>query len=270
MSMRPLWVASVSLLLSGCLKLIDVDVPSDAGEWVIEAYLNDEDSAAVRVSQTVPYFKEGRPPLISDAFITIEEVETGAVDTLRWRDSLYVRATHNFIPQGGRTYRFRMRVRDEIIEAMARMPRKVRLDTLFPLWRPASSFLPEGYRAIGVARDPAGEPNAYRARIWRNDTLFNRAFEWIYSDDRYIDGNFIVFEFPYPLQVGDTFALELMTIPKEVVSYYDQVLRNAFGGSGGFSPPPDNAYSNFKGGKRRVWGYFLVYASDKRGFRLRE
>jgi hypothetical protein len=120
-----------------------------------------------------------------------------------------------------------------------------------------------------VARDPGGENNAYRARVWKNDTLLNDLRDWIYSDDRYIDGNFIVFEFPYTLQPGDTFSLEIMTIPTAVVRFYDQLLRNAFGGSGGFSPPPDNAYSNFTGGRRRVWGYFITYGSDRKGLRVR-
>lgn len=257
-------------LTTGCLRLIDVDVPADAGEWVIEGYYNDADSAVVRISQTIPYFKEGRPPAYADALVTLEELETGAVDTLRWRDSFYVRTAGQVRPNAGHTYRLRVRIGAEDIQAAVRMPRRVRIDTLFALLRPATGALPEGYRAIAFAQDPPGEQNAYRARVTRNDTLFNRAFDWIYSDDRFIDGRPIVFEFPYPLSVGDTFSLELMAIPQEVVRYYDQLLRNAFGGSGGFSPPPDNAYSNFTGGKRRIWGYFFCYASDKRGVRVRE
>ncbi len=257
-------------LTTGCLRLIDVDVPADAGEWVIEGYYNDADSAVVRISQTVPYFGEGRPPVYADAIVTLEELETGAVDTLRWRDSFYVRVGGRVSPQAGHIYRLRVRIGDENIQAAVRMPRRVRIDTLLALWRPATGALPEGYRAIAAATDPPNEQNAYRARVWRNDTLFNRIFDWIYSDDRYIDGRPIVFEFPYPLNVGDTFSLELMTIPVEVIRFYDQVVRNAFGGSGGFSPPPDNAYSNFTGGKRRIWGYFFCYASDRRGIRVRE
>lgn len=263
-------LVGITLILSGCLKLIDVNVPADAGELVIEAYYSDADSAVVRISRTVPYFGEGRPPLVSDALVTLEEVETGAVDTLRWRDSFYVRVRGNVSPREGHTYRLRVLIGEENIYATSRMPRRVLIDTLFVLWRPAVGNLPEGYRAIGVSRDPVGESNAYRARVTRNDTLFNRIFDWIYSDDRYIEGRPIVFEFPYPLAVGDTFCLELMSIPAEVVKYYDQIVRNAFGGSGGFSPPPDNAYSNFIGGKRRVWGYFFCYASHKRGVRVRE
>ncbi|MCX8111827.1 MAG: DUF4249 domain-containing protein [Bacteroidia bacterium] len=266
--MRASALAILTLFLNGCLKLIDVDVPSDAGEWVIEAYYSDEDSAVARVSQTVPYFGEGRPLLISEALVTLEEIETGAIDTLRWRDSLYVRVHGRVSPQAGHTYRLQVRIGEEDIQAISRMPRRVPLDTLLALRRPSSSSSSQEYRVIAFARDPLGEQNAYRARVRRNDTLFNRAFEWIYADDRYIDGRPIVFEFPYPLMVGDTISIEIMALPIEVVRYYDQVLRNAFGGSGGFSPPPDNAYSNYTGGKRRVWGYFFCYASDKKGLRI--
>ncbi|MEN3040836.1 MAG: DUF4249 domain-containing protein [Bacteroidia bacterium] len=253
---------------AGCLKLIDVDVPADAGEWVIEAYYNDEDSAIVKLTQTVPYFREGRPPFISNALVTLEEVETGAVDTFQWRDTMYVRVGGRVTPRVGHTYTLRVQVGEENIYATTYMPRAVGIDTLLVFWRPATGILPEGYRAIGVAQDPPSEKNAYRARVWRNDTLFNRTVDWIYADDRYIDGRPVVFEFPYELQVGDTFALELMTIPTDVVRYYDQLLRNAFGGSGGFSPPPDNAYSNFIGGKRRVWGYFICYGVRRKGIKV--
>ncbi|MCS6895488.1 MAG: DUF4249 domain-containing protein [Bacteroidia bacterium] len=262
-----LLIASIALH-TGCLRLIDVDVPADAGEWVIEAYYNDQDSAVVKLTQTIPYFKEGRPPFISEAIVTLEEVETGAVDTLQWRDTVYVRVGGRVVPRVGHTYTLRVRIGEENIYATTRMPRAVGVDTLFVLWRPASGVLPEGYRAIAVAQDPPSEQNAYRARVWRNDTLFNRAIDWIYSDDRYIDGRPIVFEFPYELRVGDSLTLEIMTIPVEVARYYDQVLRNAFGGSGGFSPPPDNAYSNFAGGKRRTWGYFICYGARRKGVRV--
>ncbi|MCS7162421.1 MAG: DUF4249 domain-containing protein [Bacteroidia bacterium] len=260
--MRRLIPLVAVLGLSGCLKVIDVDVPADTGELVVEGYYSDRDTAMVKVSRTVPYFGESAPRPISDALVILEEIETGAQDTLRWRDTAYFRIGGRVRPVAGHTYRLLVRAQDEEVKAISRLPRRVPIDTLIILYRPAIGRLPEGYRAFGFARDPDGENNAYRARVWRNDTLFNRPVDWIYSDDRYIDGRLIVFEFPYPLNSGDKFTLELRTIPTEVVRYYDQVIRNAFGGSGGFAPPPDNAYSNFQGGKRRVWGYFMAYASD--------
>lgn len=263
------WVfAMLALSLSGCLRLIEVDVPTDTGELVVEAYYNSLDSAVVRLSRTIPYFQEGAPAPITDALVCLEEVETGARDTLVWRDSLYVRVGGRVQPIPRHTYRLQIRTADgEEAQALCRMPEPVRLETLFVLFRPANGFLPAGFRAIGAALDPAGLGNAYRARLWLNDTLQNRIRDWIYSDDRFVDGNFVVFEFPYNLNPGDTLAVELMSIPLEVIRFYDQLLRNAFGGSGGFSPPPDNAYSNFAGNRRRVWGFFIAYASDQRGVR---
>lgn len=263
----PLALSSL-LWLGGCLKLIDVDVPSDVGELVVEGYYIDTDSAVVRISRTVPYFTEAPSQGVSSALVVLEEVETGARDTLRWRDSFYVRTQGSVRPVVGHTYRLRVRVDGEEVYALSRMPRHVRFDTLFWMERPAAGPLPAGPRVIGAARDPGGEPNAYRARVWRNDTLQNRLFDWIYSDDRFIEGNFVVFEFPFQAKLGDTFAVEIMTLPPEVVRFYDQLVRNAFGGSGGFTPPPDNAYSNFTGGRRRVWGFFMAYASDRRGLRI--
>lgn len=265
---RAVWLMVLSL--GGCLRLIEVDVPTDTGELVVEAYYNDSDSAVVRLSRTVPYFKEGRPAPIQNALVYLEEVETGARDTLVWRDSMYVRVGGQVQPASRHTYRLYVRTADgEEAQAICRMPEPVRLETLFVLFRPANGFLPEGLRAIGAARDPAGFGNAYRARLWINDTLQNRIRDWIYSDDRYVDGNYVVFEFPYNLNPGDTLAVELMSIPNEVIQYYDQLLRNASGSSGGFSPPPDNAYSNFTGNRRRVWGFFIAYASDRKGVRAR-
>ncbi|GIV22628.1 MAG: hypothetical protein KatS3mg025_0287 [Bacteroidia bacterium] len=265
---RRLLPIGISYLLTACLHPIDVDVLADTGELVIEAYYNDLDSAVVKISRTAPYFGEARPSWVQDAEVVLEELSTGQRDTLRWQDSCYVRVGGTIRPTTGQTYRLWVRVEGELLYATSKLPPKVTLDTLFALWRPAQGPLPEGLRLIGAARDPGSQANAYRVRFWRNDTLQNRLQDWIYSDDRYIDGNFIVFEFPFEIQSGDTVAVELMTLPVEVVRFYDQLVRNAFGGSGGFTPPPDNAYSNFTGGKRRVWGYFVTYASDKRGLRV--
>jgi len=259
---------AVALLLVGCLKPIDVDVPADAGELVIEAYYNDADSAIARISRTVPYFAEATPQPIPDALVVLEEIETGQSDTLRWRDSLYVRTAGRVRPITGHTYRLRVYVGQERIEASSRLPEKVPIDTLIWLERPPEGPLPAGPRVISIGQDPPNQQNAYRIRVWRNDTLQNRLFEWIYSDDRYIDGRLVFLELPFRVQAGDTLTVEQMCIPVEVVRFYDQLVRNAFGGSGGFSPPPDNAYSNFTGGRRRVWGYFFAYASDKKGIRI--
>ena len=265
---RRLLPIGISYLLTACLHPIEVDVLADTGELVIEAYYNDLDSAVVKISRTVPYFGEAGPSWVPDAEVVLEEVSTGRRDTLYWRDSCYVRVGGNVRPVAGQTYRLWVRIEDELIQASSVLPAKVPIDTLLVLWRPAQGPLPEGLRLIGAARDPGGQSNAYRVRFWRNDTLQNRLRDWIYSDDRYIDGNFIVFEFPFEIKSGDTVAVELMTLPVEVARFYDQLVRNAFGGSGGFTPPPDNAYSNFTGGKRRVWGYFVTYASDRRGLRV--
>ncbi len=259
----------LALLLSGCLKPIDVDVPADAGELVVEAYYNDADSAVARLSRTMPYFSEGVPQPLAGAVVLLEEVESGAVDTLRWRDSVYIRVGGRVRPVVGHTYRLRVYAGQEQVEAYSRLPEKVPIDTLLWLNRPAEGPLPAGPRVISIGRDPANQQNAYRIRVWRNDTLQNRLFEWIYSDDRYIDGRLVVLELPFRVELGDTLTVEQMCIPVEVIRFYDQLVRNAFGGSGGFSPPPDNAYSNFTGSRRRVWGYFIAYSSDKKGIRIR-
>lgn len=266
--MRYPLLLGLPLFITACLKEIEVDVPADTGELVIEGYYNSRDSAIVRVSRTTNYFGESRPPLVSNALVILEDLQAGTRDTLRWRDSAYFRITRNVQPVAGHTYKLSVRTEDEEAQATCVMPRAVAIETVVVVYRPAVGQLPEGYRGIGIAQDPPGAYHAYRARVWRNDTLFNRLFDWFYSDDRFIDGRLIVFEFPYALQPGDTFSIELMSIPQGAIKYYEQVIRNAFGGSGGFSPQPDNAYSNFTARRRRVWGYFLAYGSDKKGARV--
>lgn len=263
-----LW--GLSALLSSCLAPISVDAPEDAGELVVEAYYNDRDSAWVKVSRTVPYFKEGRPLAVSNALILLQELESGKRDTLRWQDSLYVRGRGQgqVQPQAGHHYKLTVIVEGDTLWAETFLPTKVRIDTLFVVYRPAEGPLPAGNRLIGIAQDPPGEGQGYRVRFWRNDTLQNKLREWVYSDDRYIDGRLVLFELPFEVKSGDSVYVELWTMPVEVIRYYDRLVRNAFGGSGGFSPPPDNAYSNYQGGRRRVWGFFIAYAVDGWGLRV--
>jgi hypothetical protein len=253
------------------LKEIELDVPSDTGELVVEAYyFGDRDSALARISRSTGYFEPTLPPVVSNAVVILEEVETGNQDTLRWRDSLYMRVGGSVRPQLTHHYRLKVQVDDENLTSQA-MPllETVRILALIDTFLPARGPVPAGYRLIGISQDPPGENQGYRLRTWRNDTLLNRLTEWIYSDDSYIDGNFVVFELPFEAKPQDTFYVELWTLPRQVTRFYDQLVRNAFGGSGGFSPPPDNATSNFSGGRRRVWGYFTTVAVDGRGLRVR-
>jgi hypothetical protein len=259
------------LVASGCIKEIALDVPSDTGELIVEAYyFGDRDSALARISRSTGYFAPTLPPVVSNAVVILEEVETGNQDTLRWRDSLYMRVGGSVRPQPTHHYRLKVQVDDENLTSQA-MPllETVRILALIDTFLPARGPIPAGYRLIGISQDPPGENQGYRLRTWRNDTLLNRLTEWIYSDDRYIDGNFVVFELPFEVKPQDTFYVELWTLPRQVIRFYDQLVRNAFGGSGGFSPPPDNVTSNFSGGRRRVWGYFTTVAVDGKGLRVR-
>ena len=259
------------LVASSCVKEIDLDVPSDTGELVVEAYyFSDRDSALARISRTTGYFTPALPSAISDALVILEEVETGNQDTLRWRDSVYLRVGGSISPEPNHHYRLKVQVGDESLTSQS-MPllETVRILALIDTFLPARGPFPAGYRLTGISEDPPGERQGYRLRTWRNDTLLNQLSEWIYSDDRYIDGNFVVFELPYEAKPQDTFYVELWTMPREVIRFYDQLVRNAFGGSGGFSPPPDNATSNFSGNRRRVWGYFTTVAVDGKGLRVR-
>ncbi len=259
------------LLPVSCVKEIDIDAPSDTGELVIEAYyFGEKDSAVARISRTVGYFSSSLPPSVSNALVILEEVETGAKDTLRWRDSVYLRTQGTVTPTTNHHYRLKVQVENETILS-GNMPllQRVPIIALIDTFLPARGPIPEGYRIIGISQDPPGEAQGYRLRVWKNDTLLNKLREWIYSDDRYIDGRPVLFELPFEANPNDSFYVELWTMPRSVIRFYDQLVRNAFGGSGGFSPPPDNATSNFSGNKRRVWGYFTTIDSDGRGVRVR-
>ena len=259
------------LVASGCVKEIDLDVPSDTGELVVEAYyFGDRDSALARISRTTGYFTPALPPAVSNAVVILEEVETGMQDTLRWRDSVYLRVGGSVRPEPNHHYRLKVEVDNETLTSQP-MPllETVRILVLIDTFVPARGPIPAGYRIFVIAQDPPGEREGYRLRTWRNDTLLNQLRDWIYSDDRYIDGNTVITELPYEANPLDTFYVELWTMPREVIRFYDQLVRNAFGGSGGFSPPPDNATSNFSGNRRRVWGYFTTVAVDGKGLRVR-
>ena len=267
-----LYAGLLLLLINiSCVKEIDIDVPSDTGELVIEAYyFGDKDSAVARISRTVGYFSGALPPSISNALVILEEIETGAQDTLRWQDSVYLRTQGTITPSPYHHYRLKVQIEGEnIVSKEMPLLERVTIIGLIDTFLPARGPIPEGYRIIGAAQDPPGEREGYRLRVWRNDTLLNKLREWIYSNDQYVDGRWIIFELPFEASPNDSFYVELWTMPREVIRFYDQLVRNAFGGSGGFSPPPDNATSNFSGSRRRVWGYFATIASDGRGLRVR-
>ena len=158
------------LVASGCLKEIELDVPSDTGELVVEAYyFGDRDSALARISRSTGYFAPTLPPVVSNAVVILEEVETGNQDTLRWRDSLYMRVGGSVRPQPTHHYRLKVQVDDENLTSQA-MPllETVRILALIDTFLPARGPIPAGYRLIGISQDPprrkSGLPAAYLAQ----------------------------------------------------------------------------------------------------------
>lgn len=254
--------------LSGCLKEITFrDLSRGTGSYVIEAFLTQPDSAVVTISRTEPYFGPNQFEQISQAQVYIED-EAGNVYPLTWRDSFYVARGIPVVPL--RRYVLKVIIDGVTYTAVSTMPRPVKIDTTYIFWQENPTDVPPdepqaGWRIVGIGSDDPAEGDAYRVRIWRNDTLLNGARDYIFYDDRFFNGRTIVLVLPYTFRSGEKVKAELMGVPIEAMLYYHMILRNRLGSSGGFSPPPDNVPTNIQASDgRQVFGYFLTYTRDER------
>ncbi|MGQ9863877.1 MAG: DUF4249 family protein [Bacteroidia bacterium] len=254
--------------LSGCLKEITFkDLSRDTGAYVIEGFLTQPDSAAVKITRTTAYFAPNEFERVSHAQVYIEDQE-GNVYPLSWQDSLYVARGIPVVP--GRQYVLKVTAEGVTYTAVSTMPRSVKIDTAYIFWQEnPTDALPDqpqsGWRIVGMGSDDPAAGDAYRVRIWRNDTLLNRTRDYIFYDDRFFNGRTIVLPLPYVFRGGEKVRAELMGIPLEALRYYQMILRNRSGSSGGFGPPTDNVPVNIHASDgRQVFGYFLTYTRSER------
>ena len=264
--------AIVSLLLfvvlfSSCQEVIDYDLDNVESKLVIDGLITDQPGPYyVKLSLTGPYLKNEPTARVSGALVVVKD-DINRVDTLTEELPGNYKTSPAF-PQGevGRTYTLYVSYQGKSYTASGSILPLVEIDSLSYVFRKQGVSYPEdGYYVTMYAQEPVGLGNSYRFKFLQNGYFSNRADRFIIANDEFVDGNYITFTTPFPVNLNDTILLEGQSLTPEAYNYYLALLVQ-MNPNGFFDTPPANLPTNIQGG---ALGYFNTVSVKYKGIRIK-
>jgi hypothetical protein len=244
--------------LSGCQKVINVDLNEAAPRLVIEGVITDRTGPyIVNISKTGSYFNQPVLPAVSGARVIIND-DSGLTDTLKeTKPGIYFTSTIRGMT--GRTYT--LKVLSENIEYVgsSTMLSHVNIDSLTLRKSDSQHFEIGGNDQNEVHvelhcffHDPP-EKNYYRIKVYANDSI--RTEDYRLYDDQYTNGREIELRVTHA-EARHTYRIELLSIDEETYLYY-RTLDDLLFSNPVFGSTPANPDGNLSNG---ALGYFGAYA----------
>lgn len=243
----PLFIGLLCLLLSGCRELVEIDLPNQNPQMVVEAEITDTPGPhVVKLTLTQEYFSDEELPPIENAEVRIRDNQGYEELLLQTKPGIYVSSNLQGII--GNTYTLTIEWNGEVYESTGTLLEEAKIDSLTYRYFPANPpLLDEGYYIIAYGTMPQGRDNFFRFKVYENDSLYNgRSDLFIQSDELLGDTETLSLRFPYPFQPDDEIHLEMYTLNKDMYQYYLELITLLYNDGGLFSPPPQNPVSNIR------------------------
>ncbi len=250
-------ILAAFLTITGCKKVIQVDLNNAAPQLVIEGNISDGPGPyKVMVSRTVNFSADNTYPPVSGATVRITDSTLGTFEQLEESDSgIY---TTQFL-QGypGHTYQLQVVADGSQYNAVSTMPRPVRLDSVFF----AENIGFGNNTAISAVvnfQDPPGIKNYYQFVEMVNSRVIPDIFVF---EDRLSDGKYIVqtlFNDSSYMKPKDTLLLTMRGVDENIYNYFF-TLANVTGNNSFQSTTPANPITNISNG---ALGYFSAYTAN--------
>jgi hypothetical protein len=286
----------------GCETNITPELDTAAKILVVDAWINQKmERQEIRITQSQPYFDNSIPSRISNATVTVEDLNNGITYNFQEGTSSYFwDPVSKPFGEVGHHYKLAVTLQGETFEAFSTLGRVPAVDSILFKYKPAETIIKEEYY-LGefMAQDPAGVGDAYWIKAWKNGIFLgkpaelNMAFDAGFSAGQPVDGQEFLIpirngftnpmdkiegkqnEFFPPYKVGDSLYVEIHSINPLAFDFlygvYFQIAR-----SGGFSElfamPLTNSSTNLKSTNKNsitnVAGFFNVAAVSSRGLKL--
>lgn len=264
------------LLLAGCRKDVQLDLPQYTQKVVVEASIETGEPASCFLSWSVPYFGEfdfSKPQqaFISGALVVVSDGER--IDTLKeiYPGLGYFYKGSRLTGQQGRNYQLSVTVNGNTFETTTSILQPTPLDSLYFVAMGDSL----GY--IGQKfKEPAGTGDCYRwlAKRLGPDQFYAAPFNSVF-DDRFIDGTEAKFVYNRGRQPdvlnpgaddpnrgyfkrGDTVVVKFCKIGRNEYNFWSSYYQNRASNGNPFSAPA-NIKSMFSD-HDHVFGAFTGYA----------
>ena len=253
------------IFISGCEKVIDVDLNEASPALVIQGNLSsDQKVAEVKLTMTTSYFDTLSPEKVTGAKVSLEDGKGQKIVLIETLKGVY--ATFGLKPVFNTNYKLIVETRDEIYQAESVLNPPVTIDSVTWEYDEGSSFFDAGYYLNVWFFDPASIQNYYRIQVYRNGLLKRSMDDLIVFNDRYVDGNKVEISlFNDPYYLNDTVLVQLISLDKNAYDYFatlGELINNNPG-----SAAPSNPNTNFSNG---ALGYFSAWSSDTLEVIIRE
>lgn len=254
-----------ALFISGCEKVIDVDLNEASPALVIQGNLSsDQKVAEVKLTMTTNYFDTLSPGKVTGAKVSLEDDKGQKIVLNETLKGVY--AAFGLNTFYNTQYRLTVESKNEIYQAESVLNPPVAIDSVTWEYDEGTSFFDAGYYLKIWFFDPPSIQNYYRIQVYRNGLLKRSMDDLIVFNDRYVDGNKVEISlFNDPYYLNDTVLVQLVSLDKNAYDYFStlgELINNNPG-----SAAPSNPNTNFSNG---ALGYFSAWSSDTLKVIIRE
>jgi hypothetical protein len=247
------------LLLSGCEKVIEIDLNDASPNIVIEGLVTDKRGPyTVSISKTGSYFNQPSLETVSGATVVMTD-DFSNIDTLNESTpGLYITSRIRGIYE--RTYTLKVIAEGKEYSGSTRLADRVPIDSL----RLRKGILQgfnfdddddEQFDLHCFFRDPR-DKNYYRIRVFKNDSINTESYR-LY-DDQYANG-IITDIIVSHATLGNTYRIELWSLDRKTYLYYN-TLGDLMYSNPIFGSTPSNPVTNLSNGALGYFGSYSVTA----------
>lgn len=278
----------ILLFLSGCEKVIDIELDEGTSQLVVDAFLtNQMKEQKVILTMTSSYFDNSPSPVVTGAQVQLtDEITNIAYDfTDIDNDGVYTwTPAINDTLQTGHLYTLNIISNGENYISQSLLNPVPPIDSMAYEFQPAQPpAITEGYIASFYAIDIPGRVDYYWIRTTRNDTLLNDPSNINISTDGAFTGSasdgftFIlpvrqaITPFDRLYQLNDSINVELWSINEETF-YFLSEAQSQLTNAGLFAEPPANVPTNIynvdSNSLSKPVGWFIISAISEDGIRI--
>ena len=225
------------LAVSGCQKVINVDLNVAAPRIVIEGSVNDRRGPyTVSISKSGSYFNQPVLAPVSGAVVIITD-DAGAIDSLHEQvTGVYLTSKIRGIP--GRSYTLKVISEGQEYEGSSILSSHVNIDSLTLIKNDSQRIFIGGnnpnethFEIHCFFKDPP-EKNFYRVKVFKNDSINTENYRLF--DDQYTNGEETELRVVGRVVSGSAYRIELESLDDKTYGYYrtlsDLLFTNPFFG----------------------------------------
>jgi hypothetical protein len=254
-----------AVFLSGCEKVIDVDLNTAAPRLVVDAAIvwlkgTDGSEQKIKLTMTTSFYNE-LPPTVSGATVFIKNSEGFTYDFLETPNTgEYVCST--FVPILDETYVLTVNYNGQTLTATEILKPVTSIDYVAQEVTPGIGEEEDQIEVKTFFTDPENSNDFY---MFRFQASIMAVPEFGVSDDEFFQGNQIFGIYQNEnLKPGDILGIRLYGISEQYYNYMSKLL-NAIGGNGPFSTTPGTLRGNIVNTTNPdnfVLGYFSLSEID--------